>query len=197
MLYLYGVTFTLASRSVGEPALPSCTFISAADGPLPVLEVGDVRLFSHEFDDGLLQAPAAIASSAGSDLFCKRNGGHCRNYIPRRDSVYLKSTLRFYFLGRLPLRRAIIATNANSAGPPDSLSRTRPLIRQRAVGTESRIPSGFPSRGEYLISAESQSVPKAILRRGPSDGPWRTDRFTWKREATRGEAVSERLGSNL
>jgi len=83
LLHLYEITFTLESRSVGEPALPSCTFISAVDGPLPVLEVGDVRLFSHEFDDGLLQVPAAIVSSPGSDLFCKRNGGHCQNYIPR------------------------------------------------------------------------------------------------------------------
>lgn len=68
------LTFTLASRSVGEPALPSCTFMSAADEPLPVLDVGDVRLFSHEFEDEFLQTPPApaIELSPASDLFCEK-----------------------------------------------------------------------------------------------------------------------------
>lgn len=66
----FGV-FTLASRNVGEPALPSCTFMSAADEPLPVLDVGDVRLFSHEFEDEFLQPPPlpAIELSPDKDLF--------------------------------------------------------------------------------------------------------------------------------
>lgn len=76
-MHLYEFTFTLASRSVGEPALPSCTFMSVADEALPILEVGDVRFFSHEFDDGLLQAPAASVSSPGSDLFCEPIRDHC------------------------------------------------------------------------------------------------------------------------
>ena len=69
------LTFTLASRSVGEPALPSCTFMSAADEPLPLLDVGDVRLFSHEFEDEFLQTPPpapAIELSPVSDLFYDR-----------------------------------------------------------------------------------------------------------------------------
>lgn len=47
--------------------------MSDADEPLPVLDVGDVRLFSHEFADGFLQPPAsAIELSPASDLFCNR-----------------------------------------------------------------------------------------------------------------------------
>ena len=71
------LTFTLASRSVGEPALPSCTFMSAADEPLPLLDVGDVRLFSHEFEDEFLQTPPpapAIELSPVSDLFYEQKG---------------------------------------------------------------------------------------------------------------------------
>lgn len=61
---------------MGEPALPSCTFMSAADEPLPVLDVGDVRLFSHEFEDEFLQTPPApaIELSPASDLFCGKKG---------------------------------------------------------------------------------------------------------------------------
>lgn len=181
---------------MGEPALPSCTFISAADGPLPVLEVGDVRLFSHEFDDGLLQAPAAIVSSPGSDLFCKRNGGHCQKLYPASRQRVLKKRSSDYFLkiGGSP-ERTIIALNADLKGSA-SLSDLNPSIRQNRRNDP--IFSGF-SRIEYLIG-RNRTAPKAILRRGlPSGGPWRTDRLLGdaRGDATRREAVSERLGSNL
>lgn len=64
-------TFTLASRSVGEPALPSCTFMSAADEPLSILKVGDVRLFNQEFVDVFLQVASPNELSPVNDLFCE------------------------------------------------------------------------------------------------------------------------------
>lgn len=217
----YEFTFTLASRSVGEPALPSCTFMSVADGPLPVLEVGDVRLFSHELDDGLLQAPPAIVSSPDSDLFCKRNGGgviaknsgYRLDYdIPGYDDACLKRSVDFIsplsatcrvrtFFSRCTALSP--RTRGASIGSQQDRSYLRELWSDRRGSIDSVL--GIP-RNEYLMGGISRIL-ETILRQVLPDGrPWRTDRLlgnatryrTTRRDAMRREAGKrERLGSNL